>query len=131
MGLTTLNPQPPEGLRTRNRSHKTRERTGMKKGRILLGLGVAVATLAAWGTVPVGATGGGGPIAQSVLGSGSDTTQIMMNSLDQLYLYSPGCQQIPNPGGTAWYDFSCLSPDPAGTIKSENYEHDQVHEAYF
>jgi ABC-type phosphate transport system substrate-binding protein len=103
----------------------------MNRGRILLGLGVAVATLGAWGTVPAGATGGGGPIAQSVLGSGSDTTQIMMNSLDQLYLYSPGCQQIPNPGGTAWYDFSCLAPDPTGTIKSENYEHDQVHEAYF
>jgi ABC-type phosphate transport system substrate-binding protein len=104
---------------------------GMSKGRILLGLGVAAVTLGTWGTIPAGASGGGGPIAQSVLGSGSDTTQVMMSALDTLYLYSPGCQQIPNPGGTAWYDFSCLAPDPAGTVKSENYQHDQVHEAYF
>jgi hypothetical protein len=78
------------------------------------------------------ATGGGGPVAQSVLGSGSDTTQFMMHQLDGLYLFSPGCQQIPLPGGpAAWLDFSCLSPDPAGTVTTENYAHDQVHEAYF
>jgi hypothetical protein len=78
------------------------------------------------------ATGGGGPQAQSVLGSGSDTTQFMMHQLDGLYLFSPGCQQIPLPGGpAAWLDFSCMSPDPAGTIPTENYAHDQVHEAYF
>jgi hypothetical protein len=74
---------------------------------------------------------GGGPVAQEVLGSGSDTTQFMMHQLDGLYLFSPGCQQIALPGGTKWFDFSCLTPDPAGTITTENYTHDQVHEAYF
>jgi ABC-type phosphate transport system substrate-binding protein len=104
----------------------------MKRGRILLGMGVTVVTLGAWGTVSADASGGGGPTAQSVLGSGSNTTQLMMANLDTLYLFSPGCSQIPDPvGPTAWLDFSCQSPDPTGTIQSENYEHDQVHEAYF
>jgi ABC-type phosphate transport system substrate-binding protein len=105
---------------------------GMRKGRILLGLGMAVATLGAWSTVPVAASGGGGPTAQSVLGSGSNTTQQMMANIDSLYLFSPGCAQIPTPSGpTAWLDFSCQATNPAGTIFSENYEHDQVHEAYY
>ena len=102
----------------------------MGKRRYLVGLGLAVVAGGVL-AVPAGASGGGGPVAQSILGSGSDTTQFMMSSLGTLYQFSPGCQQIPNPGGTAWYDFSCLAPDPAGTIKSENYEHDQVAEAYF
>ncbi len=102
----------------------------MRRGRILFGLGLAVVSLGAL-AVPAGASGGGGPVAQSVLGSGSDTTQFMMSSLDNVYQFSPGCQQIPNPGGTAWFDFSCLAPDPPGTIKSENYQHDQMTQAYF
>jgi ABC-type phosphate transport system substrate-binding protein len=77
------------------------------------------------------ASGGGGPVAQSVLGSGSDTTQFMMQGLDGLYMFSPGCQQLAPTGTTQWLDFSCLSPDPAGTVTTENYQHDQVHEAYF
>jgi hypothetical protein len=98
----------------------------------MLGLGVAVAALGAWSTVPADASGGGGPVAQSVLGSGSNTTQLMMADIDTLYLFSPGCAQIPTPTGpTAWLDFSCQSPDPTGTDFNDNYEHDQVHEAYF
>jgi ABC-type phosphate transport system substrate-binding protein len=98
----------------------------------MLGLGVAVVTLGAASTVPADASGGGGPVAQSVLGSGSNTTQLMMADIDTLYLFSPGCAQIPTPAGpTAWLDFSCQSPDPAGTDFNDNYEHDQVHEAYF
>ena len=73
----------------------------------------------------------GGPRAQEVLGSGSDTTQFMMHSIDGLYLFSPGCQQIALPGATKFYDFSCLAPDPTGTVPTENYQHDQVHEASF
>ena len=77
-------------------------------------------------------TAAGGPRAQSVLGSGSDTTQFMMQSLDGLYMFSPGCQQIQLPtGSTKFFDFSCLTPDPTGTVTTENYEHDQAHEAYF
>ncbi len=109
----------------------------MRRGRMGARLAVAViaAGLALYIAGPASAmpaTGGGGPIAASVLGSGSDTTQFMMNGLDGLYLFSPGCAQIPTPSGpTPWLDFSCQSPDPAGTITTENYAHDQVHEAYF
>jgi ABC-type phosphate transport system substrate-binding protein len=96
------------------------------------GLAALTVTSGAVAINAAAATGGGGPVAQSVLGSGSDTTQFMMHQLDGLYLFSPGCQQIPLPGGpAAWLDFSCMSPDPAGTITTENYAHDQVHEAYF
>jgi phosphate transport system substrate-binding protein len=95
--------------------------------------GLAAMAVVSGGTlIDAAATGGGGPQAQSVLGSGSDTTQFMMHQLDGLYLFSPGCAQIPTPSGpAAWLDFSCQSPDPAGTVATENYAHDQVHEAYF
>lgn len=104
------------------------------RGRIVLqvGAGIGAAVCALSGTMGVGATGGGGPVAASVLGSGSDTTQFMMQALDGLYLFSPGCAQIPTPSGpTPWLDFSCQASDPTGTVTTENYEHDQVHEAYF
>jgi hypothetical protein len=105
----------------------------MKRGQFFR-LGAAAAALGAIGLIPISASasGGGGPVAQSVLGSGSNTTQFMMSALDTLYLYSPGCAQIPTPSGpTPWLDFSCQATNPAGTITTENYEHDQVHEAYF
>ena len=89
-----------------------RTHSDMRQGRIALGLGVAVVAIGATAIVPVGATGGGGPVAQQLLGSGSDTTQFMMNSLDRLYQFSQGCDQIPNPSGpTAWLDLSCQAPD--------------------
>jgi ABC-type phosphate transport system substrate-binding protein len=92
---------------------------------------LAAAALAGVSAVPAFATGGGGPVAQSVLGSGSDTTQLMMNSIDRVYQFSPGCQQLAPTGTTQWLDFSCLSPDPSGTITTENYQHDQLAEATF
>jgi hypothetical protein len=105
----------------------------MTMTRTVVKFGMAVATVLLTLTNAVGAgSGGGGPIAASVLGSGSDTTMFMMAALDNLYLFSPGCAQIPTPSGpTPWLDFSCQSPDPSGTITTENYSHDQVHEAYF
>jgi len=106
----------------------------MRNTRFFFRLGVAgagAAAIAATSIIPAAATGGGGPIAQSILGSGSDTTQFMMQALDGLYLFSPGCDQLASGTNTQWLDFSCASPDPTGTIKSENYQHDQVHEAYF
>jgi ABC-type phosphate transport system substrate-binding protein len=93
-------------------------------------IGAGVAAVAMSNFIPAAASTGGGPIAASVLGSGSDTTQFMMQGLDGLYLFSPGCQQLKF-GSTTPLDFSCQSPDPAGTMKSENYAHDQVHQAYF
>jgi ABC-type phosphate transport system substrate-binding protein len=105
----------------------------MKGRRLAICLGTAVSAggLLAANVVPAFASGGGGPVAQSVLGSGSDTTQFMMQGLDGLYMFSPGCDQLAPSGTTQWLDFSCLAPDPAGTVTTENYEHDQVHEAYF
>ena len=105
----------------------------MKKGRLTLATIGAASALA---LVPIAgvASSGGGPVAQDLLGSGSDTTQFMMHTIDGLYLFSPGCDQLAlssNNGGVAPYDFSCQSPDPTGTVTTENYEHDQVHEAYF
>jgi ABC-type phosphate transport system substrate-binding protein len=103
----------------------------MQQRQIILGLGMALVA-GAWSVPNALASGGGGPVAVSILGSGSDTTQFMMDSLDRLYLFSPGCAQIPTPSGpTAWLDFSCQSPDPSGTVTTENYAHDQTHEAYF
>jgi len=103
----------------------------MRRGRITVGVGMAVVAGALTAS-SVFASGGGGPTAESILGSGSDTTQFMMSQLDNLYLFSPGCAQIPTPSGpTAWLDFSCQSPDPSGTVHTENYQHDQTHEAYF
>lgn len=99
----------------------------MKKGRLVVGVAAALVALT---PMMAGASTGGGPVAQSLLGSGSDTTQFMMHQIDGLYLFSPGCQQLKF-GSTQPEDFSCQSPDPAGTITTENYAHDQVHEAYF
>src|ERR1700694_3613735 len=105
------------------------------RGRFLvrLGLVAAAGAVAMSSAVPAAAgTGvGGGPIASSVLGSGSDTTQFMMSDLDKLYLFSPGCDQLAIPPAAQQLDFSCSAPDPTGTITTENYAHDQVHEAYF
>src|SRR5689334_13544355 len=105
------------------------------KARHLVRLCIAgvAGTLAASGVVPASATTGvgGGPIAESILGSGSDTTQFMMGALDNLYQFSPGCDQLAIPPASQQLDFSCSAPDPAGTITTENYQHDQVHEATF
>jgi ABC-type phosphate transport system substrate-binding protein len=65
--------------------------------------------------MPAGATGGGGPTAVSVLGSGSDTTQTMMAYLDYGYVYDAGynfnapggCQQLATSPTPQWLDFSC------------------------
>src|SRR5262245_63584047 len=55
----------------------------------------------------------------------------MMNALDTLYRFSPGCDQIVDSGQSQPLDFSCLTPDPPGTITTENYAHDQITTAYF
>ena len=93
----------------------------------LLGLSAGLVGLLA-GAAPAVATPADNPTAESILGSGSDTTQFMMQAIDGLYLFSPGCNQL---GSPQQLDFSCTEPDPPGTITTENYKHDQVHEAYF
>ncbi|MBV9100026.1 MAG: substrate-binding domain-containing protein [Candidatus Dormibacteraeota bacterium] len=104
----------------------------MRKGWFMAG-----AAIAALGLTPTiaHASSGGGPVAQDLVGSGSDTTQFMMHAIDGIYLFSPGCQQLKFTNSQNQSiqpeDFSCQSPDPAGTITTENYAHDQVHEAYF
>lgn len=96
---------------------------------LLAGAIAIVASVAA----PAGASSNAPLILKSgkVLGSGSDTTQFMMNSLDSLYRFTPGCQQVAASGQTQPLDFSCILPDPPNTITTENYAHDQVTEASF
>jgi hypothetical protein len=75
-----------------------------------------------------------GPIPTSILGQGSDTTMFVMNAMDQLYGLSAGCNNIGSsqtPTEVQVHNNQCYSPDPAGTITSENYAHDQVHEGWF
>ncbi|HXA41284.1 MAG TPA: substrate-binding domain-containing protein [Candidatus Solibacter sp.] len=105
----------------------------MKRFRTLFGAGL-VSAISIFGisatTALAGPNGtGGGPTAEKIIGSGSDTTQIMMMHLDGLYMISEGCAK--STSSVKPLDFSCISPDPAGTIVSENYEHDQVQEADF
>jgi ABC-type phosphate transport system substrate-binding protein len=72
----------------------------------------------------------GGPTPDNIIGSGSDTSQILMLHLDGLYNVSEGCKQD---NGVGVLDLSCLAPDPTSpvTIVSENYEHDIIREADF
>lgn len=92
----------------------------MRKGRMALGTGLAVVGIGV-SAISVGATGGGGPVAESILGSGSDTTQVMMAYLDYAYIYGAGygdgtfggCQQLSTPAAQ-WLDFSCAGPQGTG-----------------
>jgi len=65
-----------------------------------------------------------------VLGSGSDAAYHMDQALGALYNGTPGCQVIATPPASQPLDFECLTPDPPGTITTENYAHDQVSYAY-
>ena len=82
----------------------------------------AAAFAASAGLLPAAATGGGGPVAVPIIGSGSDTTQFMMDGVDNLYRFSDGCAQIPTgsspPTTVPWLDFSCQSPDPVSQTKT-------------
>ena len=93
--------------------------------RILAALCVAVAV---FGPVALAGSAGAATITPvSVLGSGSDVTFHVMTRLDLLYDESPGCTTIAPPG-TQPLDFSCIPQ--TGDITSENYDHNQVHEAF-
>ena len=91
----------------------------MRKGFTTLVAG-GLATVAIVATaLSAGASGGGGPTAASVLGSGSDTTQSMMAYLDYGYMFGGGygfntpggCNQLGTP---QWLDFSCAGPQGTG-----------------
>ncbi len=94
-------------------------------GAVLSSAAVVTTAAPVWAG-PIGTAGG--PTPDKILGSGSDTSQILMLHLDGLYNISEGCLiAAPN---TA-LDFSCKNPDPLGTIVTENYEHDIISEADF
>jgi ABC-type phosphate transport system substrate-binding protein len=100
----------------------------------LVALGGVLATAIALVNAAPAAAGpngtAGGPTPDHIFGSGSDTSQILMLHLDGLYNVSEGC--FTNPiTPTQALDFSCLAPDPAGTIVTENYEHDVIGEYDF
>jgi ABC-type phosphate transport system substrate-binding protein len=62
-----------------------------------------------------------------VLGGGSDVTFHVMSKLDLLYNESPGCTTIA-PTGTQPEDNECIPQ--TGDVTTENYEHDQISEAF-
>ncbi len=92
----------------------------MRKGLTTLGTGLAVVGIG-MSAISAGASGGGGPVAESILGSGSDTTQTMMAYLDYGYNIDSGygdhtfggCQQLATPAAQ-WLDFSCAGPQGTG-----------------
>jgi hypothetical protein len=67
--------------------------------------------------------------AAKVLGSGSDTTSLMMESLATLYDNSPGCEAVATPPDVQNLDFTCQN-DVSSTVHGENYAHDQVFNAF-
>src|SRR5215470_7337444 len=102
----------------------------IRKWRRLLAIGVGLISTVGAINVLAGPIGtGGGPTAEQIVGSGSDTTIIMMENIDGLYLASEGCFKFF--ANTKPLDFSCVKPDDATILHTENYEHDQVHEADF
>ena len=64
----------------------------IRKWRRLLAIGVGLISTVGAINVLAGPIGtGGGPTAEQIIGSGSDTTIIMMENIDGLYLASEGC----------------------------------------
>jgi hypothetical protein len=91
-------------------------------------LAAACIGLAVIGPVALAGSAGAATITPvNVLGSGSDVTFHVMSRLDLLYDESPGCTTIA-PTGTQPLDDSCIPQ--AGDITTENYDHNQVHEAF-
>jgi ABC-type phosphate transport system substrate-binding protein len=96
---------------------------------------LAVSAVAATGLSTVSAGAAAKPAAAvkkagAVFGSGSDAAYKSTSALDTLYNQSSGCRTIIQPPETVQpSDFSCL-PDDVNTIKTENYTHDVVSEAY-
>lgn len=64
--------------------------------------------------------------AQVVLGSGSDTTWVMMGALDTLYNQSPGCLST---GGQL--DGTCAATGNPPVADTENYFHDTIAERFW
>ena len=86
----------------------------------ILGAILAVGLLAS--TSPAGAAQ---TTAQIVVGSGSDTTEWMVQALGDLYSNSPGCNQL---ASSQPLDGSCVSGNPAD---AENFYHDAIVQRYF
>jgi hypothetical protein len=88
---------------------------------------IAAAMLATMGST---ASGAATTKAGKAFGSGSDASYKPTSALDTLYNQSAGCRTIIQPPETVQpTDFSCLADD-ANTIKTENYSHDVISEAY-
>lgn len=84
---------------------------------------LAVAAVAVFATV--GSAGAAQTTSQVMLGSGSDTTWLMMDAFDDMYNQSPGCNQIANPQPL---DGSCASGNLAD---AENFYHNTAAERYW
>src|SRR5262249_16431660 len=114
---------------TRPRARTRRRTTRMLRRRRLL--------TAAIGLLSVGLMMSAGPASAAalpksdlkVLGSGSDVSYLMPSALHQLYNESPGCNLVVLPPTVQPLDFQCQANTP-DTIKTEDYAHDVVSQAY-
>ncbi|MGZ4677539.1 MAG: hypothetical protein ACXVJ7_18395 [Acidimicrobiia bacterium] len=91
---------------------------------------IAVAATAASALVfgAVGTAGASGPTgtngtSETIYTAGSDTTYNAMTLIGDLYNGSPGCTiDATNPAVDSYTQ--CTASDPAGTVTTENYDHD-------
>jgi len=78
----------------------------------------------------IGTAGAAGPAgtngqSETLYNAGSDTTYNAMTLIGNLYNGSPGCKiDASNPAVDAFTQ--CLASDPAGTVTTENYDHDII-----
>ena len=99
----------------------------MKRTKFRL-IAVAAAAASAMVLGSVGTAGASGPsgtngTSETIYTAGSDTTYDAMTKIGDLYNGSPGCKiDASNPAVDAFTQ--CLAVDPAGTVTTENYDHD-------
>jgi ABC-type phosphate transport system substrate-binding protein len=104
----------------------------VKRHKLLMVVATAAALALALGTSGVAGASGNGPTGSNdqvdrVVQAGSDTTYPAMTLIGDLYNGSPGCAL--NAGANDFFT-SCVATDPAGTVTTENYDHDMVNQWY-
>ncbi len=96
--------------------------------------GLGVVLLAALALLALGAPSASAatpaPKSLAYRGAGSDVTFKVATDLDELYNESPGCLTVAVPPTVQPLDGSCIQPNPAGTVLSENVYHDVASQVY-
>lgn len=99
----------------------------MRKRLLKLALLAAVAVMAmsanAYAAPPAGSNG----VIDLIRAGGSDTTYFAEQKIADLYNGSPGCDLNPANDGTPSANFrGCRTPQSAGVVETENYDHDNI-----